>query len=154
MNSRALLTNPKAKFEYEILDTIEAGIALDGGEVKSVRSKKGSLIGSYVRILNFEAFLLGAQIHPYFYSSRKEEIDPQRTRKLLLKKSEIYRLHQLVTTQARTLVPLSLEIRGRRIKLIFAVARGKKNFEKRADIKERDTRRAAEREVKEKIRWK
>lgn len=152
--SQVLLFNSKAAHQYELLEKYEAGMVLTGAEVKSLRQKKGSLHGSYVKIIAGEAFLVGAHIHPYFYSHTQEEVDPLRTRKLLLHRREVERLEQLVKTQGRTLVPVSIQLNHRRVKLVFAVGKGKKIHEKRAELRERDQRRTAEREVKEKLRWK
>jgi SsrA-binding protein len=142
-----LLVNKKASFEYEILEKFQAGVVLSGAEVKSVRHKSGSLSGSFVKILGDEAFLLNAQISPYKYADNRE-YDPKRTRKLLLKKKEIYQLLESSAQKGRTLVPLSFEAVGRTIKLNFGIGRGKKVFEKRAQIKERDIARDMARELK------
>jgi SsrA-binding protein len=142
-----LLVNKKATFEYEILHKIEAGVVLSGAEVKSLRNKSGSLTGSFVKIIGEEAFLLNAQISPYKFADNRE-YDPKRTRKLLLKKREILELLEASSQKGNTLVPLNFSTSGRMIKLTFGVGRGKKLFEKRAKLKERDIARDTAREQK------
>lgn len=142
-----LVVNKKAHFEYEILHTFEAGVVLSGAEVKSLRQKSGSLTGSFVKIIGNEAFLLNAQISPYKYAAN-QDYEPKRTRKLLLKKKEINQLLESSAQKGNTLVPLAFELSGRMIKLKFGVGRGKKQFEKRAKLKERDIARDMARDLK------
>ncbi len=146
-----LLVNKKASYEYELLQTYSAGVVLSGGEVKSLRNKSGSFTGSYIKILGEELFLLNAQITPYKFADNRE-YDPKRTRKLLLKKKEIQHLIEQSNQKGRTLIPLSFESMGRHIKLKFALGRGKKQFEHRADLKKRAQERDLQREIKEKVR--
>lgn len=136
----AILVNKRATYDYEILNTVMAGIVLSGAETKSLRLQNGSLSGSFVQIVGGEAVLLNAQISPYKYADNRD-YDPKRTRKLLLKKKEIYDLQAKLMQKGLTLVPLSVELVGRKMKLKIGVGRGKKQFEKRAKIKERDLRR-------------
>lgn len=143
-----LLENKKARSEYEIEKTYTAGVVLTGGEVKSLRNSQGSLNGSYVKILSGEAFLIGAQISPYKFADNSE-YDPKRTRKLLLKKSEIEQLMVELEQRKRTLVPLAFVIEGRNIKLSVGVGRGLKKFEKREKIKKRDQ----ERDMRRAMKW-
>lgn len=145
-----LINNRQARHEYDIEQTYTAGIVLSGPEVKSLRQKHGSLAGSYIRIIGGEAVLLNAQINPYAFSAIKE-YDPKRTRKLLLKKSELLELSELSTNKKRSLVPLSIDLLGRYIKLTVGVGRGLKQFDKRRKIKERDQERDLQRELKK--RW-
>ncbi len=135
-----LLINKKARFDYEITKTLQAGIALIGAEVKSLRNKSGSLNGSFVKIIGHEAFLINAQITPYKFADNRQ-YDPKRTRKLLLKKKEIYQLLEATQQKNWTVVPLKMELFGNKIKLTLGLGRGKKQFEKRAKIKERDEKR-------------
>jgi len=146
-----LVVNKKATFEYEILSVYHAGLVLTGPEVKSIRKKSGSLTGSFVKIVGEEAYLLNAQISPYPYAMN-QNYDPKRTRKLLLKRREINQLLEASTQKGNTLVPLALEVLGRNIKLRFGIGRGKKQFEKRAVMKERAIKRDIDQEMKEKFR--
>lgn len=146
-----LIENRKARQEYEILDTFTAGIMLQGGEVKSLRNKSGSFAGSYVKIIGGEAVLLNAQITPYTYADNRE-YDPKRTRKLLLKKKEIEYLAEKMETKGVSVVPLSFELLGRHVKVKLGVARGKKQFERRADLKKRAIERDIQREMKQKVK--
>jgi len=147
-----LVHHRKARAEYEILDQYQAGIVLSGAEVKSLRNSHGSLHGSFVKVLNGELYLMGAQISPYPFADNTE-YDPMRSRKLLLKKKEIYTLIEETSTKGKTLIPLALELKGHTIKLNFAVAKGKKAHDRRAEIKKRDIQRDIEKETKQKVRW-
>ncbi len=146
-----LLENRKARQEYEILEQYSAGIMLSGGEVKSLRKGSGSFTGSYVKIIGEEAFLLNAQITPYTYADNRD-YDPKRTRKLLLKKKEILNLGEMMAQKGYTLVPLQFHLAGRNIKLKVGLGRGKKQFERRAELRQRDIKRDLERELKEKVK--
>jgi SsrA-binding protein len=146
-----LLENRKARQEYEFLQQYSAGVVLTGGEVKSLRNKSGSFAGSYIKIIGGEAFLLNAQVTPYKFADQKD-LDPKRTRKLLLKKKEIGHLAEASTTKGYTLVPIAFDLVGKHIKLHFAVARGKKQFERRAELKRKAIERDVQREVKQKVR--
>lgn len=140
-----LIENKKAHFEYEIEDTFCAGVQLLGSEVKSVRLGHGSLQGSFVKIVNGQAFLLNAQINQYAFSA-DEKYDPKRTRKLLLKKHELLTLSELTHNKGKTLVALSFSTLGRHIKLVVGVGKGRKQFEKRAHIREREESRRIQKE--------
>lgn len=140
-------TNPKAGFDYEILETIEAGIVLNGNEVKSIRTGKASLKGTYVKIINNEAFLIGATISPYQPANAPKNYEPQRTRKLLLSKKEIYQLTSTSQAERTTLIPLKLYDKKGKIKLLIGVARGKKKYDKREAIKKKDVARAKQRGI-------
>lgn len=146
-----LVLNKKAQHEYVIAKTYQAGVMLSGAEVKSLRQKSGSLHGSFVKVIGQEAFLLNAQISPYKYSDNRE-YDPKRTRKLLLKKKELLQLLEISTQKGMALVPLSFELRGKHIKLNIGVGRGKKLYEKRAELKRRALTREAERDSKTALR--
>ncbi len=146
-----LLVNKKAKHDYEILKSFQAGIVLSGGEVKSLRNQHGSFADSFIKIINQEAHLINLQINPYAFADN-HDYDPKRTRKLLLHRSELAQIIDATHKKNLTLVPLSFETTGRQIKLNFALARGKKQFEKREDLKKRALARDVEREFKHKIR--
>lgn len=145
-----LIVNQKATFEYELGEKYLAGVVLTGGEVKSIRQGKGSLTGSFVRIVGNEVFLLNAQINPYPFANNRD-YDPRRTRKLLLSRHEITQLMTAQEKKGSTLVPLALVVVGRHIKLEFAVGRGKKQYEKRAAIKKRDVEREIASQFKHKV---
>ena len=140
-------SNRRARFDYEILDTFEAGIELRGPEVKSLRAGKVSLNEAYAVLRGGEAFLVNAHINPYEQAGR-ENADPRRERRLLLHKREILRLQGQVAERGRTLVPLALYFRRGRAKVELALARGKKRFDKRETIQ----RREQEREVARALR--
>lgn len=143
------ISNPKANFDYEILETIEAGIVLTGQEVKSIRNGKASIKGSYVKIINNEAFLIGAIISPYQPSNTPTNYDPQKSRKLLLSKKQISVLIGTSRAHGLTLIPLKVYDKNKRIKLLLGIARGKKVYDKREVIKKRDIARAKQRGLEE-----
>jgi SsrA-binding protein len=133
--------NRKARFDYEILETLSAGLELVGAEVKSVRGGKISLAGSFIGVRGGEAYLLGADIAPYQPKNASAEYDSTRPRKLLLTKSEVQKLSDAEGTKGLTIIPLSVYNKGRFIKLDLGIARGKKKFDKRESIKKRDVER-------------
>ncbi|MDP2650960.1 MAG: SsrA-binding protein SmpB [bacterium] len=139
--------NSKARFDYEILEKLTAGLELLGLEVKAVKSGRMNLTGSYVLIRGDEAFLTGAEVAPYQPKNTPEGYDRARTRKLLLSKSEINRLKIAEQTKGLTIVPLSVYNKGRYLKLDLAIARGKKKFDKRQAIKKRDVERELKRSL-------
>ena len=147
----SLVVNRKAKSQYSIEDTFLAGLVLTGQEVKSLRLAHASLVGSFVKIINGEAFLINAQINPYVFADNSE-YDAKRMRKLLLKKSELERLIVLTTQQKRVLVPLSIDLEHRRIKLKVGVGRGKKQYEQRETIKRRHQKREMAKEFKSQLK--
>lgn len=136
---KALAENKKAYFDYEILEKYEAGISLIGQEVKSIKQGHMSLSSSYVVIRNNEAFLLGAHVPPYQPKNAPPDYDPQRTRKLLLRKIEINYLIGKTKEKGLTLVPLKVYTLKSNIKLEFGIARGKRERDKRETIKKRET---------------
>jgi len=142
-----LINHKKARFDYEIMDKYEAGIELLGFEVKSLMSKRGSLEGAFVIARGGEAFLMGASIPPYQAKNTPAGYDPYRTRRLLLKKSEINFLAGK-ETNGLTIVPLSMYNKGTKIKIEIAVVRHKKKHDKRELIKKRETGREIRRELK------
>jgi len=141
---RPIASNRRARFEYEVLDTFEAGLALRGPEVKSLRQGKGNLSGAFAIVRRGEVWLIGCQIAHYAEASR-ENSDPLRERKLLLHKSEIARLEGKISERGFTLVPLSLYWKDGRAKVELALVRGKKTHDKRETIKQREDARAVDR---------
>ena len=129
----------KVRFNYELLENYSAGIELFGFEVKSVRAGHGSLEGAHIIIRGHEAFIVGMKIDPYQIGNTPPDYDRERTRKLLVTKKEILILEEQMAKKGLTLVPLSLYNKNGKVKLAFAVARGKKQFDKRETIKKRDT---------------
>ena len=143
-----LAENRKAYFDYEILETFEAGLILSGAEVKSIRSGRMNLTGAYINFHNGELYLIGASIAPYQPKNQPPDYDPSRSRKLLLKKEEINYLLGKIKQKGLTLIPLKVYTKGRLIKLECGLARGKKQYDKREAISERETARKIERELK------
>lgn len=141
--------NKKTRFEYEILERYEAGIELSGMETKSAREGKMSLEGSFIIIRGGEAFLINANITPFQPRNAGADYDPLRNRRLLLTKKEIFELASVEKNKSLTIVPLSVYNKGKKIKLQMAVARGKKNRDKRESIKKRDMERELRRTLKD-----
>jgi SsrA-binding protein len=133
--------NRKAFFDYEILKRFTAGLELLGLEVKSVREGKVNLRGAFVAVRGGEAFLVGADIPAYQPKNAPAEYDATRARRLLLESKELEELAEAESTKGLTIVPLSVYNKGRFLKLDLAIARGKKQFDKRQAIKKRDTER-------------
>ncbi|HOJ14114.1 MAG TPA: SsrA-binding protein SmpB [Deltaproteobacteria bacterium] len=144
---KVLCANRTARFDYEILETLEAGIVLAGPEVKSLRNGGGSIKDSYAQVKDGEMFLVNFRISPYVQASIHNQ-DPMRPRKLLLHRREISRLSVKVKEKGLTLVPLSLYLKGNRVKVELGLAKGKRSHSKKEAIKERDIRREMDREVK------
>lgn len=140
--------NRKARHDYDIEETYEAGLALTGSEIKSVRLGRVNLRGSYARVVNENVVLYDAHISPYEQSGTYFNHDPVRPRTLLLHRREIKRLLGLVQQKGLTLVPLRVYFRGRYAKLELAVARGKKVYDKREDMAKRDAQRDIDRAMK------
>ena len=141
--------NPKAYFDYEILETIEAGIVLEGFEVKAIKTGKASIKGTYIKILDNEPYLVGAVISPYQPSNTPADYDPQRSRKLLLSKKQISALVGTSQAHGLTLIPLKLYDKKGRVKVLVGIARGKKKYDKRETIKKKDIARARQRGIEE-----
>jgi SsrA-binding protein len=135
-----LVSNRKATFNYEILETFEAGIALQGTEIKSLRDNGGSLQESFVKILGYEAWLVGCSIAPYKYGNVYNH-EERRDRKLLLHKREINQLKVASQEKGLTIIPLAFYLKNGRVKCKIAIAKGKKTIDKRADIKDREEKR-------------
>lgn len=149
MGEQTIALNRRARHEYTITDTFEAGIVLTGTEIKSVRAHKVSLAEAYARVENGEAWLIGANIAPFEAGNRYNH-EPKRTRKLLLHRGEIDELLGLTKAKGLTVVPLRLYISERGVaKVELGVARGKQLHDKRRDIAERDARRDVERQIAE-----
>ena len=142
----SLITNKKAHFNYEITETIPAGVELLGSEVKSIRKSQGSLEGSYVTVRGGEAYIVGMQIPAFQEGNTPKDYDPLRLKKLLLHKVEIARLGEIEAKKGLTIVPLSVYNKGRMIKVDLGIAVGKKKFDKRETIKKRETDRTNHRE--------
>jgi len=140
-----LITNKKAYFDYEILEKFEAGIALLGMEVKSLKMNKANIVGAYVVIKHHEAFLLNASISPYQPQNTSPDYDPQRTRKLLLQTKEIDYLFGKIKQQGLTLIPLKVYNKNGLIKVEIALVKGKKKFDKREVVKKREIKKRIER---------
>ncbi|MFQ5547351.1 MAG: SsrA-binding protein SmpB [Woeseia sp.] len=143
-----IAVNKKARHDYFIEETFEAGLALEGWEVKSLRAGRAQLTESYVHIRNGEAWLLGAHISPLNTASTHVRTDPTRTRKLLMRRRELDRLTGAVERKGYTLVPLNLHWSRGRAKLDVGLARGKKQHDKRASEKDRDWQRQKARILK------
>lgn len=141
------IQNRKAKYDYEILEQIEAGIALTGTEIKSIRLGNANLKDSYAIIKNNEVFLLGMHISPYKEGNIFNH-DELRTRKLLLHKKEILKLNNKIVLDGNTLVPMKLYFKGNKAKILLGLAKGKKTYDKRETIKQRDMEREIRKEYK------
>ena len=144
---RQITNNRRARHEYNIEETVEAGMVLTGTEIKSVRGGRVNLQDAYARIENGEAWLYNMHIAPYEQGNRAN-VDPIRPRKLLLKRGELHKLFGKLQTSGLTLVPLSLYVRNGFAKLELALARGKKLYDKRQAIEDREAQRDADRELK------
>lgn len=147
-NNRSISQNRRARHDYEILDTYEAGIALQGSEVKSLREGKVVLRDAYARVEDGQVWLHGVHIPPYLRAQGFGAHDPDRSRKLLLHHREIADMADRVAQQHLTLVPLSLYFKEGRAKVELALARGRKTYDKRAAIAERDVNRDLSRELR------
>ena len=141
---RVVVTNRKARHDYEIIDTYEAGIALKGAEVKSIRDGKVSLVDAYARFRRGELWLIGMRIAPYA-NAVYEPLDPLRDRKLLLHKRELRKLFRQVEEKGVTLIPLKIYFSRHLVKVQIGLGRGKRQYDKRAAIAERDQKREMDR---------
>ena len=147
---KSICKNRKARFAYHLEDTVEAGLALLGSEVKSLRAGRASLVDAYATIRGEEAWLLKAHISPYEQANR-ENHDPTRERKLLLHRREIRRLKTKLREQGYTLVPLEMYFKHGRAKVELALAKGKKLYDKRRAIADRETDRQLQRVTKRRL---
>lgn len=144
----ALIENQRARFDYHILEEMEAGLELLGFEVKSLRGKQGSLKGARVVARGNEAYLVGASIPPWQAANAPQSYDPERTRRLLLSKKEIAHISSAEGQKGLTIVPIAVYNKGRNLKLLVAIVRGKKKEDKRHTIKAREEKRRIERTLK------
>ncbi len=147
-DGKIIAQNKKARHEYFIIETIEAGVELFGTEVKSVRQGKVSLTDAYASINKGEVFLKGMNISPYEQGNIFNK-DPLREKKLLLHKSEIRKLIGQLKQQGFSLIPLSVYLKGSLVKVSLGLCKGKKLYDKRADLQDRDTKRNMDRAFKE-----
>lgn len=132
-----IAVNRKARHDYHLLETYEAGLELFGMEVKSIRQNKVSLADTYAQIIDGEAWIIGMHISPYKQAGQFN-VDPERKRKLLLHKREIRKIQNDIQQKGLTLVPTKLYLKGSLVKIEIAVARGKKSYDKRQDLKTRE----------------
>ena len=147
MATKTIATNRRARFDYEILDTYEAGIALVGSEVKSLRAGRADLKDGYAMVHRGEMWLVGVRISPYEYA-RDGGHDPERQRKLLLHKREIDRIASAIAEKGLTVLPLRLYFKGGKVKVELGVAKGKAQRDKRETIKRRQAEREMDRAMK------
>lgn len=145
---KVIATNRRAWHDYHIEDTLEAGLVLGGTEVKSLRAGRASLVDCYVAVSKGEAMLYNMQISPYEQGNRYN-LPEKRPRKLLLHKKEIEWLAGQIARKGYTVAGLKLYFKGRHVKMQIGLARGKKSYDKREDIKERDTKRELDRAIKD-----
>ncbi len=150
-NEKLIASNRRARHNFDILETYEAGLVLQGTEVKALRDGRADLKESYARVEGGEAWLLGCHISPYAQGNRANH-DPLRPRKLLLHRQEISRLLGKVMEKGLTVVPLSLYFKGGRVKVELGLARGRKTLDKRQVIREREERREMDREIRARAR--
>ncbi len=147
MGEKVVVTNRKARYEYEITDSIEAGLVLVGSEVKSLRSGRANLSDAYARVIKGEIWIIGMHISPYKEATIQNH-DPLRERKLLLHRNEIKKLSRKVEEKGFTLIPLRMYFKNNRVKVELGVARGKRQYDKKVAIAQKDARREMEREQK------
>jgi SsrA-binding protein len=145
--NRDLVSNRKAFYQYEVLDTYEAGIALLGTEIKSLRAHGGSLQEAYVKVLKGELWLIGCSIAPYRYGNIHNH-EERRERKLLMHGYEIEKIRRQVQEKGVTLIPIAFYLKKGRVKVKIGIARGKKGEDKRAAIKEREDKRSMQRMIR------
>jgi len=148
LTERVIAENRRARYDYFIEERIEAGLALEGWEVKSMRAGRAQLAEAYVYIRDGEAFLIGAHLSPLRTASTHKIADPVRTRKLLLHRNELDRLVGATERRGYTIVPLELYWKNGRAKLQIGLAKGKKQHDKRDAIRDRDLKREADREMR------
>lgn len=147
-NNRPIATNRKAAYEYTLERTFQAGIVLEGSEIKSLRARNTSIGEGYIQERNGELWLLGVHIAPYERSNPYEQYDPMRPRKLLLHRREINQIVSRMREKGYTVVPTKAYFQRGRAKMEIALAKGKKQYDKRNAIQERDAQRALRRTVK------
>jgi SsrA-binding protein len=148
-----IVSNPKGRRDYHILETFEAGIVLHGTEVKALRAGKAQISDSFARVENGQAFLYNAHIDEYAFGNR-ENHQPKAPRKLLLHASEIRKLHEAAAVKGNALLPLSFYWKNNRVKVALAVGKGKVQFDKREDMKRRETERELKRVTMQRVKGK
>ncbi|NIS75544.1 MAG: SsrA-binding protein SmpB [Deltaproteobacteria bacterium] len=148
---RTIATNRRASRDFEISEKFEAGIVLEGSEVKSIRQGKVNIKDSFARVKDGEVFIFNMHISPYSHADMRF-IDPERSRKLLMTKREIGYLYGKTREKGLTLIPLKIYIKGRYVKLELGLAKGKKVYDRRDDIKTRDAIREMDRAMKKKLK--
>ena len=148
-----ILTNPKARRDYLILETFEAGIVLRGTEVKSLRAGKGQISDAFARVENAEVWLYNAHIDEYSHGNLQNH-QPKAPRKLLLRKSEIRKLFGLASVKGNALVPLGFYWKNNRVKVAVAIGKGKVQYDKREDIKQRESDRELKRVTMHRLKGK
>jgi SsrA-binding protein len=151
MTDQTIALNRRARHDYAIEQTLEAGLVLTGTEIKSIRAGHANLAEAYARIERGEAWLIGMHVAPYAQASHVQH-EPVRTRKLLLHRDQIAELIGLTQAKGMTLVPMRLYLRDGKAKVELGIARGKKSHDKRRSIAERDMRRELERQTKARIK--
>lgn len=145
------IENKKAHFDYQVIETVEAGMELKGWEVKSLRLGRASMKDAHVRFIQGQAYLVHMHITPYQFT-RTEEVDETRSRRLLLHKKQLIELQMTSDQRGLTIIPLKVYLKGHNFKALIGLARGKKIHEKRALLRERDIARDAARELRPKDR--
>jgi SsrA-binding protein len=148
-----IVSNPKARRDYHILDTFEAGIVLHGTEVKALRAGKAQISDAFARVENGQVFLYNAHIDEYTFGNR-ENHQPKSPRKLLLHQSEIRKLHEAAAVKGNALMPLSFYWKNNRVKVALAVGKGKVQFDKREDLKKRESDRELKRVTMQRMKGK
>ena len=148
MDSKTVATNKKARFDFFLEEKFIAGLSLEGWEVKSLREGKLNIKESYIKDIKDELWLVGAKIDPAAYINQKESVNPLRFRKLLLKKKEVSKILFAISAKGQTCIPVKLFWKGHLAKLEIALAKGKKNYDKKQTKKDADIQRDQERALK------
>ena len=148
-----IVTNPKARRDYHILETYEAGIVLHGTEVKALRAGKAQISDAFARVENGQVFLYNAHIDEYTFGNRQNH-QPKAPRKLLLHQSEIRKLHEAAAVKGNALMPLSFYWKNNKVKVAIAVGKGKVQYDKREDIKQRESDRELKRVTMQRMKGK
>ena len=149
MSVKTLARNKKAKHDFKLEDYFEAGIVLEGNEVKSIKAGQVSIKESFCQIRNNEVYIVGMHVTPYSYGNNFSKQDPLRTRKLLLNKKEIRKILSKVSEKGYAFLPLEVKDKDGLVKIDIAIGKGKKLYDKRNDLKEKDDKRRVERALKD-----
>ena len=147
MGIRVVATNRKATHDYSIIDKYESGIVLTGSEIKSIRNSQVTIKQAYVKIFSNEIYVIGMNVNDYENAGYASH-EPTADRKLLMHKREIYKIKKMVDEKGKTLIPLRLYLKNGKAKLEFGLGEGKKKWDKRRDIKDRETKRRIDRNLK------